>query len=53
MKDDFMIAFFDCADDIILPSQSDLAAKQKEDMRFTDTYKIFKVEDIKDVHTKN
>jgi hypothetical protein len=44
MTDDFMVAFFDCVDEIPT-SQSDLAAKQKENMRFTDTYKIFKVED--------
>lgn len=44
MKDDFMIAFFDCVDDIIPPQTKDLAAIKKENIRFTDTYKIFKVE---------
>ena len=39
-KDDFLMAFFD---DSLITSPSDLAAK-KDNMKYTDTYTIFKVE---------
>lgn len=45
MTDDFILAFFDHVSNPPKASQQDLAAKEKENMRFTDTYKIFKVDE--------
>jgi hypothetical protein len=48
-NDNFLEAFFD----YITPPQPDLAAKQQENIRFIDTYKIFKVEDIDNVPNRS